>query len=212
MQAIIVPCPVLEQERSGLALSGLLAARQKVGMLFRVAYVDAHHGIPTRRNRRQLRVEGGPQLCQQFRQRIREVFVLPAPKSMLGHVDMAAKQFILWVERNQLLALICREEVCQDSASLRIKVARDLLPIERLYTLRFSQGIRWYPARLYFCVQIYCSLSRSVCLCATLRWSPDNVLSTAFSSCTQCMGRRCFSTLRFLRSKLTGAAGPWMPR
>ena len=56
MQAVVVVRSILEQERSRLALPGLVTAGDKVGVLVRIAHVDAHGLVPANGFRRQVRV------------------------------------------------------------------------------------------------------------------------------------------------------------
>jgi hypothetical protein len=57
----------------------------------RVTHIDPHRCIPPVGDRRQPRIQRGPQIGDDIRQRIREVFVLAASEAVPRHDDVAAE-------------------------------------------------------------------------------------------------------------------------
>ena len=92
-------------------------------MLIRKLDIAAHRAIPAVRIRNEVRIDSGPDTCNQIRQRIAEIFVLSAPEAMPLHVHAAAKYFVIRIESRNQVAFIRREKLVKDRASLYIKIA-----------------------------------------------------------------------------------------
>jgi len=90
VQAVVVVLAVLQDKRCRPELAGGVAAPDEIGMLGRVTHVDAHDFVPPVRYRRETWIDGRPQRIDQIWQRIVEVFVFTAPKTVPRHHDAAA--------------------------------------------------------------------------------------------------------------------------
>ena len=90
MQAVVVPGLIPEQERSRLALAGLVASLEELVQPSRIAHLDSHRLVPPIGDRREAGVQLGPEVVDQSRQRVVEVLVLPAPEAVPRHHHAAA--------------------------------------------------------------------------------------------------------------------------
>src|SRR6516165_247807 len=97
VQSIPVALNVVEQERRRSGLAGLMAAFQVFRMRIWIVHVDFHELIPTVGHQGQRRVQRLASLINDFRQRIRPVFVLSAAKAVASHDNRAAKDTVLIV-------------------------------------------------------------------------------------------------------------------
>src|SRR5437660_735709 len=95
VQAVVVPRFVLKKQWCGSCLACLGTAGEKLGMLSRVAHSNTERLIPAVRDRRQPGVKGGPNPAYRVRQRVREIFVFPAPEAMPAHHDTAPETAVL---------------------------------------------------------------------------------------------------------------------
>src|SRR6266849_2877411 len=111
MKAVVIAWSVLQQQRRWLGLPGIMTSLDEVGMLSRIADVQAHCCVPTIGDGCKARIEGRPELGNHLRQRIAEILVLAASKAVPRHDDAAAKKAIVGIKRNQGLTLVRREQV-----------------------------------------------------------------------------------------------------
>src|SRR5882757_5413552 len=86
MQTVVIPFPVLQQQRSRPGLTSLMASLDEVGMHLRITDIHSHsphsHSqVPTISNRGKPRIECVTQPFDNIRQRITEVLVLPTSKT-----------------------------------------------------------------------------------------------------------------------------------
>ncbi len=101
-------------------------------MPFRIADIDPQGDIPAIGDGHQPRVESRSKGGDDFRERIVKVLVFAAPETMACHHDPAAKDAIVRVQAGENVALGGVQNTFEDRAALRIKVARDPIPVEGL--------------------------------------------------------------------------------
>src|SRR5580704_4856187 len=105
MQTVVIPFSILQQQRSRPDLARIMAPPDEVCVPLRILHTHAHSHIPAIRNRRKPWVERATQPFDNIRQRIAEVLILPAPKSMPPHHDTASEVLFLGIERSYSPAL-----------------------------------------------------------------------------------------------------------
>jgi hypothetical protein len=98
VQAVVVACTVLQQQRRRLGLPGIVTAAQECCVFGGETGGDAHRLIPAVGDCGQRRIERLAQRCHRIRQRIGEVLVFSAPEAVPRHDDAAAEGRILGVE------------------------------------------------------------------------------------------------------------------
>src|SRR5579871_498618 len=173
MKTIVVAFHVLKQQRSWTSLACIVASTNKLDMFFRIADGEAHRLIPAIGHRHKMRIEGGAQVRDQVRQRIAEVFVFSSPKTMPSHYHPAAKQTIVRIERSKRAAFLGREKIFDERATLIIKAARNIFPIQPIYLFYDSRRCGRLNRRFH----AQASRSRRARLRSTPQRYPDNVPS-----------------------------------
>src|SRR3954451_14722350 len=99
------------------------------------------HGlVPSIRDWREARVEVATKCLDQTRQRVREILVFAATKSMSRHDDPAAEVTVVGIERDHLLALTTRQEFRHSRKPVLFEPSRHRLPIHPLGPARARQG------------------------------------------------------------------------
>jgi hypothetical protein len=98
MEAVIVARSVLEEQRRGTQLAGLVAAREEV-RVFRGELDGNFHGfVPAVCYGGQLAVEVGTERLYDGRQGVMEVLVFAAAETVAGHDDLGAEEGFVGVE------------------------------------------------------------------------------------------------------------------
>src|SRR5258705_2024812 len=108
VQTVVITFAILQKQWRGSELSCIMASLEEFVVLVGIAYIDAHSDIPAVGDRSETRIERRPKLLNHLGQRIAEVFVLTAPKSMSPHDNAAAKEVILWIHAGKCLAFLAR--------------------------------------------------------------------------------------------------------
>ena len=116
----------------GLIVAGGVATLQKRFMTLGVSDIDPHGFIPAIGSIAKLRIKRRPQLRDQFRKRIGEIFVFAAPKAVASHHHPAAEMSVVRIKCCERAAFVGREQPFQDSTALRIEVDACLRPIDGL--------------------------------------------------------------------------------
>ncbi len=133
METIVVVFFVLEQQRRRFGLSGGVATIEKLTVFLRVTRVHAHCGIPPIRDRREMRVNRAPQFADHIGQRILEIFVFTAPKTMTAHHHSTTKPPVMRIQRGNCATLLLRNKMIEHSTALRIQLSRDIPPVDSLH-------------------------------------------------------------------------------
>ena len=95
VQAVVVAFAIAEQKRCRPGLSGIMAAGEEGGMLFRVTHVEFHRRVPAVGDVGQRRVEPCPQVRDDIRQGIVEIFVFAFAKAVAAHDYVAAEVIVV---------------------------------------------------------------------------------------------------------------------
>src|SRR5258708_29738294 len=122
MQTVVIPFPILQQQRSRPDLTRIMASLDEVGMHLRITDIHSHRQIPTIGNRRKSRIKCVTQPFDNIRQRIIEVLVLPASKTVPPHYDTASNVVILRIECSQSPTLFPRKHAFEHCIPLSIKI------------------------------------------------------------------------------------------
>jgi hypothetical protein len=81
-------------------------------------------------DRREVGIGGRPQLPDQGRERITEVFVLAPAKAVPAHDHLAAEALLLMVKTRNALCLRERQELRHDSPTLGVEIGMQLHPVD----------------------------------------------------------------------------------
>ncbi len=106
VQAVVIASPVLQEQRRGLGLSGLVAKIEIFGMALRKLLPNAHALIPAVRELSQRRIKRCAQLAHQLGQWVVEIFVLAAAEAVPSHDHPASETLIRRISVHQTGALI----------------------------------------------------------------------------------------------------------
>src|SRR5580700_2229636 len=113
MQAVISPRFIMQHQRCGLFLPGIMANVQKLSVSqweSRMSAAFAKRLSPATRNRRQMRIRRSPKTRDRLRQGILEIFVVANSKTIPLHDDMTAKSFLVAVNGSQIRAFFRGQE------------------------------------------------------------------------------------------------------
>jgi len=116
MQAIVAAGFVMQKERRGLALSGVMALRGEAGKLPGKAGRVAQRFHPAIGDGGQRRVGVLAQVTHDIGQRVMEILIIAHAEPVARHFDAAAKQLRLGIERDQAGAF----RRCQDRRQLGV--------------------------------------------------------------------------------------------
>jgi hypothetical protein len=115
---------------------------EEAGMIVRIADGVAHGLIPAVCDDGETRVEHGPEIRDDVRKRIGEVFVFAPPEAMLGHHDPAAEPVIDGVHVDEGCAFFRSQYRRHRRATVGMELVGDMPPIERLDPLHDGR-YRW---------------------------------------------------------------------
>ena len=135
VQAVVIALTVLEEQRRRAGLPRSVAALDKRGMGSRKADIESHPLVPTVGDSCELGIKSGPQLLDQGRQRICEVFIFTASKAVSSHDDVATESFIYIIEARDRVTLIHRQQLRQNCPTLGVEMRRDGAPIDHLHPI-----------------------------------------------------------------------------
>ncbi len=135
MEAVIVAGLVLEKQRRGTLLAGLMAPSDEGIVSIGIAGLNSHRLVPVVRQRVELRIQFGSQLLDQAGQGIREVFVFAAAEPVPAHDDSAAEAAVVRIPLRDQRAFLWRENFFQYSAPLRVQLLFQSGPVELPQTL-----------------------------------------------------------------------------
>ena len=130
VQAVVVALAILQQQRRRPRLPGVMTALQERRVRRGIADLDPHRLVPAVGGRRQPCIQRRPQLRDQIRQRIGEVFVFAAAKAVAAHHDPAAEPAVVGIERGDGVALVRRQQATENGGALPVEVGCNLVPIE----------------------------------------------------------------------------------
>ena len=114
METVVVAFAVLEGQRCRFVLPGVVTALKEFGVVFRIAGLNSHPGVPFVCQRRQLRVQGRTKIRDYRWKRVAEVLVFSASKTMAGHYYAAAENIVPRIERSKGGAFFGRQEFGDD--------------------------------------------------------------------------------------------------
>src|SRR5882724_9480927 len=110
VQAVIIISPILEQQWSRPDLAGLMTALNEVRVLFRIAHLKTHRGVPAIGDGDKKRVNRRAEVRHKIRQRRAEILVLSTPETMPTHLDAAAEDILVRIQSSHHLACVWREK------------------------------------------------------------------------------------------------------
>src|SRR5581483_12303557 len=98
MQTVVVTSLILQEQRRRLGLTCRRAAREKVGVLTRVADAEAHRFVPTIGDGRKTRIKRRPQTPDGVGQRVCEILVFATPKPVPAHDNSTSETIVVAIE------------------------------------------------------------------------------------------------------------------
>src|SRR6266850_145467 len=101
MQTVVSAGLVVEHERRGLILPGLVANIQEGGMVAWISRSVFTEGFrPVIRDLGEMRICTGPECNDYFWKRVHKIFVIADAEAIPLHDHLAAKTAVIFVERN----------------------------------------------------------------------------------------------------------------
>src|SRR5579883_204991 len=131
VQAVVVACLVLQDQRRRARLPVLCADLQEVCQLRRIGGV-AQRLRPAAGDRREAGIEARPQLLHQLRQRTAEVLVLARPEAVASHIDPTSEAGFVLVQLDQRLAFGARQQRAGGSVPEGVQRLLERGPIQPL--------------------------------------------------------------------------------
>ncbi len=132
VQRVPVAGAVLEQDRRGLGLPGLVTHRQPLVEVLRPRRRPAEPGPPVAGDRQQPRVERLLQFDDSGRERLGEVAVLAGAEAVPAHVDGGPEPRVVGVERGDVGGLVRREQRPGQRATVVVQLGADRGPVRGL--------------------------------------------------------------------------------
>ncbi len=129
VQAVVVPRPVLQQQRCRFYLAGGMTALEECRESWRIVCIRAQTPAPVIRDGCQVRIELSAQIGDERGQRIGEVLVFAPSEAVPPHYDAAAEVLVVRIELSQLLADGRSEEAGQHGASASVQLRGCARPI-----------------------------------------------------------------------------------
>src|SRR5262245_19152571 len=128
VEAIIVAWSILQEQRRRARLAGGMAALEERRMIVREAGVHTHPLVPKVGDRREARIERGPELIDQWRKRIGEIAIFAPAEAVARHHHMAAEDVARAIERGSFVAFGIAEQPGQHRPALTVELIMDLAP------------------------------------------------------------------------------------
>jgi hypothetical protein len=132
VEAVVVAWTVLQEQRRGAELAGLVAAFEKGGVFVRELDIDVHGSVPAVRYRGEMTVKGSSEGLDNGRERVIEIFVFAAAEPVARHDNAGAEEAVIGVERGKGAAIAGRENGREHGAALLVEFGEDVGPVERI--------------------------------------------------------------------------------
>ena len=87
-------------------MSALVTELDKIRVLDRKAIVEAEFLVPVVRDGREVTIKVSAEFVDNRRERMCEVFVVSAAEAVSGHDDVAAEEFVVGVEGDEVIAFV----------------------------------------------------------------------------------------------------------
>src|SRR5687767_4036071 len=108
----------------------MVATLKEVRMLLRIAHGEPHCGVPAVRRGHETRIQSRPKICDEIRQWISEILILPTAKSMLCHDDSATEECVSIIKGGYLGTFLNAKQRLDNRAPVGLKIERHLAPID----------------------------------------------------------------------------------
>ena len=136
MEAVVTARLIMQQQRRGFCLPGLAADSQEGGVVLGIPETRHTQGLgPAIRDPGEMRVGVRPQIRDQFRERVAEIFVIADAEPIALHDDLTAKAALIFIERCERCAFGGRENRVHDRVSAVGERFLRSLPIQDVHSL-----------------------------------------------------------------------------
>ena len=131
VQAVVVARAISEEKRRRAKLTSRMAEANELFMIWRIAGAKAHALVPVVGNRKQTCVKRCPQVGDDIRKGIGEIFVLAFSKTVPIHNNLAAKEVVVGIKGRDGLTLFLRQNTFQHCISSLVEPGRGRGPISQ---------------------------------------------------------------------------------
>src|SRR5439155_16514845 len=128
--AVVVVRTVTEQQWRRPGLSGLMAARDEVGVRLRVADLDAHGFVPAIRERGKTRVQRSTKVRDNIGQRVAKVLVFAPAETVPRHDHLTAEPALVVIEPRNVSTLIGGQHLLEHGPTVAIEMLGDARPVD----------------------------------------------------------------------------------